>query len=169
MDDKSQMMKILKKEFDNWEELLASLDEAQITARQLPDNWSIKDVMAHLMAWQQLSIARLEAALHDREPVLPAWPEELDLEPDGEPHDLNAWIYETYRDQPWSSVYRAWRTGFLRFLELGEAIPEKDLLEPGKYTWLEDDPLMAVLHGSYEHHHQDHFEPLPAWLKESGD
>ncbi len=169
MNDKSQMLAMLKEEFNNWEELLANLDEDQIVAPQLPGNWSIKDVMAHLMAWQQLSIARLEAALNDREPVLPAWPEDLDPEPDGQPHDMNAWIYETYRDQPWSSVYGAWRTGFLRFLELGEAILEKDLLESGKYPWLEDYPLIAVLQGSYEHHHHDHFEPLPAWLKESGD
>jgi hypothetical protein len=169
MNNKNQMLTLLKEEFRNWEELLANLDEAQIIAPQLPDNWSIKDVMAHLMAWQQLSIARLEAALHEREPVLPAWPEELDPEPEGQPHDMNAWIYETYRDHSWSTVYHAWRTGFLRFLELGEAIPEKDLLEAGKYPWLEDYPLMAVLQGSYEHHHQDHFEPLLAWLKESGD
>ena len=169
MNDKTQMLTMLKEKFNDWEELLANLNEAQITARQLPGNWSIKDVMAHLMAWQQLSIARLEAALHDRELVLPAWPEELDPEPEGEPDELNAWFYESYRDQPWSTVYQAWRDGFLRFLELAEAISEQDLLEAGKYPWLEDYPLMAVLQGSYEHHHQDHFEPLSAWLKGTGD
>jgi hypothetical protein len=166
MNNKNQILAMLKEEFNNWEELLASLDKAQITAPQLPDNWSMKDVMAHLMAWQQLSIARLEAALHNREPVLPAWPEELDPEPEGEPDELNAWFYQSYREQPWSTVYQAWRTGFLRFLELAEVVPEKDLLEAGKYPWLEDYPLLAVLQGSYEHH-REHFEPLSAWLEGS--
>jgi ATP-dependent RNA helicase SUPV3L1/SUV3 len=41
--------------------LLASLSESQITTPNLPANLSVKDVVAHLWAWQQLSIARLEA------------------------------------------------------------------------------------------------------------
>jgi hypothetical protein len=168
MNDKKQILKMLKEEFNRWEELLASMSEAQITNPQLPSNRSIKDVMAHLWAWQQRSIARMEAALHNREPEFPKWPEALDPEPEGEPDELNAWIYETNREKPWSRVYGDWRAGFLRFLELGEAIPEKDLLDPGRYPWLEGLPLSAVLLGSYAHHHQEHFEPLLAWLRQHG-
>ncbi|NIN66455.1 MAG: ClbS/DfsB family four-helix bundle protein, partial [Anaerolineae bacterium] len=137
MNDKQQILTTLREEFDRWEELLASLSEEQITAPHLPSNLSIKDVMAHLWAWQQRSIVRLEAALLDREPDFPRWPEEFDPEQEDEPHELNAWLYETNREKPWSRVYGDWRAGFLRFLELGEAIPEKDLLEAGRYAWLE--------------------------------
>jgi hypothetical protein len=144
------------------------MSEEQITAPQLPSNLSIKDVIAHLWAWQQRSIARLEAAFHDKDPEFPRWPAEFDPETEGEPHQLNAWIYETYREKPWSSVHRDWREGFLRFLELGEAIPEKDLLDAGRYSWLEGQPLSIVFLGSYEHHHSDHLEPLLAWLRQNG-
>jgi hypothetical protein len=82
---------------------------------------------------------------------------------------INAWIYETYREQPWSSVHHDWREGFLRFLELGEAIPEKELLEAGRYPWLEGHPLSLVLVSSYEHHHEEHLEPLLAWLRQHGN
>ena len=167
MNDKKQMLALLKEEFNQWEALLAGLSEAQIIAPHLSANLSIKDVMAHLMVWQQLSIARLEAALLDKEPEYPRWPAELDPEPEeGPPDQMNAWIYETYRQQPWSSVYQAWRDGFLRFLELGEAIPENELLEVGRYSWLEGYALFAVLQGSYAHHHEDHLEPLLAWLRQ---
>ena len=50
--------------FDRWELLLASLSEKQLTDSNLPSNLSVKDVIAHLWAWQQLSVARAEAALH---------------------------------------------------------------------------------------------------------
>lgn len=168
MDDKKQILSKLKEEFNRWEALLASLNEEQITVPQLPSNLSVKNVIAHLMAWQQRSIARLEAALLDREPAYPRWPAGLDPESEENLEQINAWIYETYRDQPWSSVQRAWRAGFLRFLELGEAIPEKDLLEVGKYSWLREYPLIAVLQGSYAHHHEEHLEPLLAWLRQHG-
>jgi hypothetical protein len=162
MNDKEQILTRLNDEFNSWEILLGSLSEAQITAPQ-PSDMSIKDVMAHLMAWQQLSIMRLEAALNDREPEPMPWPEELGPEPEGDPYDINNWFDEQYHTQSWPNVYQAWRTGFLRFLELAQAVPEADLLAPGKYHWLEDYPLMAVLEGSYEHH-REHMETLQARL-----
>jgi hypothetical protein len=171
MNDKQGILIALREEFNRWEALLAGLSEEQITTPQLPDNWSIKDVIAHLRAWQQRSIARLEAALLNREPEYPEWPEQFDPEVEGQPHDLNAWLYATYRDQPWSSVHRDWSEGFLRFLKLGEAIPENDLLGVGRYAWLEGYALLAVLQGSYEHHqeHEENLEPVLARLRQHGD
>jgi hypothetical protein len=166
MNDKQHILTTLQAEFNRWEQLLAGLSEEQITASQLPADWSIKDVIAHLRAWQQRSIARLEAALLNRQPEYPRWPAQFDPEAEGQPHDLNAWLYARDRDQPWSSVHRDWSEGFRRFLELGQAIPEKDLLEVGRYSWLEGYALLAVLQGSYEHHreHAEYLEPVIARL-----
>ena len=136
------------------------MSEEQITGPQLPSNLSIKDVIAHLWAWQQRSIARLEAALHNREPEFPRWPEELDPNSEDDRIELMPGFMKLYRERPWSSVYQDWRAGFLRFLELGAAIPEKDLLDEGRYAWMEGQPLSLVLLGSYEHHHEEHLEPL---------
>jgi hypothetical protein len=167
MNDKQAMLAALREEFDRWEALLASLSEEQITAALLPENWSIKDVVAHLCAWQQRSIARLSAALQNNAPEYPAWPEQLDPEEEGEPHDLTAWLYAQDRDRPWAQVYQNWSQGFRRFLELAQALPEADLLEADKYPWLEGYALLAVLQGSYEHHqeHAEHLEPVVAKLR----
>lgn len=166
MNDKKQILTVLKEEFNRWEELLAGMSEAQITAPHLPSDLSIKDVIAHLRAWQQVSIARLEAALLNREPEFPKWLAGLHPESEENRDQYNDWIYQTYREQPWSSVHQVWREGFLRFLELAEAIPEKDLLDVGRYPWLEGYALSAVLQGSYGHHHEDHLEPLLVWLRQ---
>jgi hypothetical protein len=167
MSDKQQLVTTLRDEFNRWEALLAGLSEEQITAPQLPDNWSIKDVIAHLRSWQQRSIARLEAAQLDRAPEYPRWPAEFDPEAEGQPHDLNAWLYAKDRDRPWSSVYQNWRSGFLRFLELADAIPEKDLLDATRYAWMEGQPLAGSLQASYEHHdeHYDYLKPLLAEIR----
>lgn len=169
MNDKIQLLKMLNDEFNRWKELLTSMNEEQITDPRLPSNLSIKDVIAHLWAWQQRSIARMDAALHDREPEFPRWPEMLHPDTEDNPDQTNAWIYETYREKPWSSVYGDWKTGFLRFLELGEAVPEKDLMDPGRYAWLEGQPLSLVLLSSYEHHHVEHLDPLLAWLRQKSN
>lgn len=154
--------------FNGWEDLLLSLDDDQINAPLLPSNWTIKNVIAHLWAWQQRSIARLEAANYNREPEFPDWLPGVDPEEEGATDQINAWIYETYRNQPWSRVHQDWKTGFLRLLELGSGIEEKDLLDAGKYAWLDGLPLYYILVASYDHH-QEHIEKLLGWLNEKSN
>jgi hypothetical protein len=110
----------------------------------------------------------MEAARFDREPELPRWLPEVDPDSEGYTDQTNAWIYSTYHEQPWSKVHQNWREGFLRFLELGEEIPEKDLLDAVRYPWLEGHPLAFILLASYDHH-QEHLEKLLAWLQEHGN
>jgi hypothetical protein len=119
------------------------------------------------MAWQIRSIARLEAALVNKEPEFPKWPVEPEPDPGDNSDEINAWIYQTYHDQPFSSIHPAWSAGFQRFLELGQAIPEKDLLDPQRYPWMEGQPLAMVLIGSYEHHHIDHLVPILTLLRQN--
>jgi hypothetical protein len=163
MKDKPSLLEALRAELDRWEELLAGMSESEITAPHLPSVWSTKDVIAHLMAWQQVSIARLEAALLDKDQEFPGWLEGTDpFEADTAENrdDFNNRIYEAYRQQSWPSVHRAWRDGFRRFLELGDAIPEDQMMDTKKYSWLRGYPLSSVLEGSYEHHHE-HFMEFP--------
>jgi hypothetical protein len=141
VNEKEGIFLSLNEEFNRWEELLASLREEQITAPMPGSNWSIKDVIAHLMAWHQVSIARLEAARLNQEPMYPDWLAGLDPESEDE----------------------------IEGLKLGEGIPEDDLMDRSKYPWLKGYNLYAVLEGSYEHHHLDHLEPLLVWLRQHGE
>lgn len=168
MQDKWEILRMLKEEFERWEVLLSGLSIEQITDRVLPGGNSIKDVLGHLRAWQQRSIARLEAALEDRDPDYPDWPEDLD--PDADDVDkINEWIQSIYGPQPWGNVYPLWKEGFLRFLEIGESIPEEVMFDTEKFPWLHGNSPADVMLGSYEHHHDDHYVPVLSWLKENGN
>jgi hypothetical protein len=164
--DKQELIAIFENEFEAWERLLAGLSTAQITNPFLPNRLSIKDTMAHLRAWQQRTIARLEAALHDHEPHFPQWPVELDEESQDAVDQANAWILATHRDRPWADVYQEWREGFLRFLELVRTIPESDLRPDGKLAWMAEYQHSELLAGSYDHHHSEHRGLLEVWLRE---
>jgi hypothetical protein len=162
MTTQSEWLQRLRAEKEQWEALLSRLSEAQIIAANQPDGWSIKDVLAHLMAWQQRTNARLAAARHGGQPNYPAWP--ADLNPETEDVDaLNAWLYATYRDQPWATISAAWRAGFQNVIDQSAALPEPDLIQPGHFAWLGDTPLAAYLEGTLEHHREHR-----AWLKQPG-
>ena len=156
---KSDRMLTLSDVFQRWENFLASLDDAQIIAPWPESDLTVKDVIAHLRAWQQVSIARLEAALLGQEPAYPGWTAGREPDAEEELETYNRRIYEAGRDQVWADVHGAWRDGFVRFMELATAILEADLLATGRYAWLPDYPLSAVVVGSCEHH-EEHLNSL---------
>lgn len=163
--DKRELIAIFESEFEAWERLLTGLSLAQLMEPGLPGGLTVKDTMAHLGAWQQRTIAQLEAALHGHEPHFPPWPVALDEEESSDAVDrANAWILETHRHRPWSDIYREWREGFLRFLELVRAIPEADLLPGKELAWMAEYQLWDGLSGAYEHHHAEHRRQLEASL-----
>lgn len=163
---REEILEKLREEFTRWKELLSNLSEEEITTSRLPNGWSIKDLMAHLMAWQQVTTARLEAAQLNESPVLPEWLAGASPESEDELHQFNARIFETHRERSWSQVHQEWRVGFLKVLKLGEEIPEDDLVSAGRYPWLNGYPLITVLQGTYEHHHVDHLGALLTWINE---
>lgn len=163
MNMKEHIITALKEQFQRWEELLASLGEEQLTAPRFDLGWSIKDVMAHLWAWQQISIARLEAGVQNRQPEYHEWIISIENWED-DADRVNAVTFERQHDHSWQEVYQNWKTGFLQLLESGNRISERDLLDGDKFSWLGGHSLAAILIASYDHH-QEHFEKLLAWLK----
>ena len=165
MNMKEHILAALREQFNRWEELLASLNEEQTTAPHFDFDWSIKDVIAHLWAWQQISIARMEGGTLDREPEYPQWIVSLGKDWEEDADRVNALTYETNREKSWSEMYQNWKNGFLRLLELGNQIPERDLLDGDRYPWLKGYSLAFILVASYDHH-QEHLEKLLDWLQE---
>lgn len=163
MKDKSQLIEELKNEFNRWEELVASLTEEQMIAILPSSRLSIKDLIAHLYAWQQVSVAQLEAALQNIEPGQPRWLAGTGPESETDRDFYNERIYLSFRDQPWPLVHETWKTGFLHFLELADATSENDLLEIGRFHWLREGVLADVLISSAAHHHE-HLELVLGWF-----
>ncbi len=165
MNMQGHILAALREQFNRWEELLASLSEEQIATPHFDFEWSVKDVIAHLWAWQQISIARMEGGLQDREPELPRWIVESIENWEEDSDRVNALTFENYHNKQWSEIRQNWREGFIRFLDLGNGISERNLLDGDRYKWLNGYSLALILIASYDHH-QEHLEKLIEWLRE---
>jgi hypothetical protein len=168
MNMKEHILAALQEQFESWEELLAILSEEQLTTPQFDLGWSIKDVMAHLWAWQQISIARMEGGMLDRQPEYPHWMISIGGDWEEDADRVNTLTFENHHEKSWPEVYLNWRAGFLQFLELGEKISERNLLDGDRYSWLKGYSLASILIASYDHH-QEHIEKLQDWLREHGN
>ena len=158
---KTAVLEKIESEKAQWEELLSEVDEDRVEEPGVVGDWTFKDVVAHLSAWRQWSLDRLEAASRSESSPAPSWP--IALEADDE---INVWIYDTNRDRSANDVLRDSRELFDRLRNIVQAFPEGDLSEPMRFEWMDGQALgAAILDGSYfDHLHEEHEPDIRKWL-----
>ena len=144
------------------ERVVAEAGEARMEQPCSFGELTFKDLITHLTGWRQATAARLEAGLRGEEPVFP-WPAHLDEEADLD--EINRWFFETNRDKPLAAILRESRETFERVERAIAALPEDDLLEPGRFPWLGGAALgPTVVRGTLGHYHEEHEPDIRAWL-----
>lgn len=126
--------------------------------------WTFKDLIAHLTSWRLVTAAQLEAGLHSTEPEFP-WPSHLDE--DNDTDEINRWFFEMNRDKPLAAVLHESRETFDRIEHAIAALPEDDLLTPGRFAWVhwtESALGPAVVQDMQNHYHREHEPAIRAWL-----
>lgn len=161
---KKQGVEGLQAIFTKWENFLSRLTEQQALMLSVHKDRTVKDDLAHVWEWQRVSIARLEAALSNKTPMYNWWINEYDLWEENNTEKINESIYTMNKDRIWLDIYKDWKKGFSRFIDLSQQINEPDLLSTSKFSWLRGYSLIAVLSGSYNHHNE-HLEKLTSTLK----
>jgi hypothetical protein len=162
MTSKQSLIDDLRAVFAAWEGHLAGLAAPELATPLAAAAWSLREIIVHLGAWQQISLARLEGALAGTEPLLPDWLGGADpFEAEAQVDAFNARIQEQHRSQPGPVSLQRWRDGFRRLLELAEAAPEPFLFDRERFPWLRGHSLAEVLEGS-RRHHQGHLQRLRA-------
>jgi hypothetical protein len=166
MDDgmsKREFIEILCSERERWETCLGDVGEAQMIQPGVAGDWSVKDIVAHVTAYERGLVEWLEAALRGELLELP----DLD-HPDVDRR--NAAIFLQNQGRPLVEVLRESKQVFERLLELVRGLSEAELTEPERTDWFvrsrwnESRPLWkCIADDSYKHYHQ-HIPDIRAWL-----
>ncbi len=156
--NKAELIETLKHEWAEWEALLAEVGEPRMDQPGVVENWSVKDIVGHINAWQTRPVAWLTALPAGTRPVPAPWPKGLDE--DG----INAWIYNANRDRSMGEVLTEARAVFNRIIELLEQTPEQDVVTPGRTEWLGGNSLLGSIPGNTYEHYQTHAAHIRAWL-----
>jgi hypothetical protein len=159
---KARLLDWARRERAGWELLLAEVGEARMTEPGPMGDWSFKDLLAHLTAWQLYAQGPLEEALHGDCPT-PPWP--ANLNPEEDQTLINRAIHERTRQLSVVEVIREGRLAWDQ-LEAGlSALPEEVLTRPQPTQSETSEPLGAmVVREATAHFHQDHEAALRAWL-----
>jgi hypothetical protein len=147
----------------SWEELLADVGDERMLRPGAVGDWNFRDVAAHLNAWREWTLARLEAASTGGNPPVPPWPQGMTEESDAGVEEINAWFFERARNRPVREVIAESREQFRQMRTAVEALSPEELSEPGHFPWAADFPLSAVVEGSLEHL-EEHEQMTREWL-----
>ena len=163
MTTKAELLDQLDKAVATWDELDEGAQGADPDRPGAMGDWTFVDVAGHLNGWRARSVGRVEAAANGTEPPSP-WPQDLNDETDEGTDEINRWIYEQYHDRPLAEILAESRDQWRRLRAAAEAVPEADLLTPGRYPWLSDYPLGEVINGAAAHLHEEHEADIRNWL-----
>jgi hypothetical protein len=92
--------------------------------------WSVKDILGHLVEWQQMNLDWYAAGQRGEKPAMPAPGFTLRELP-----RLNQMIYRKHHHRPLRSVLEDYHSYHARILALVETLSDADLVTLGRFSW----------------------------------
>src|SRR5437763_1621810 len=156
--DKAALLDKIRTRQAEFESVLAPLSQAEMITTGVNGEWSIKDVLAHITAWQKRTIIRLEAAAEGREQTMTPVSNEEEM------NALNEQFYQENKARLLSDVLADWRATHLRMLEAVQVLSDEDLNDPYKFAWNGGNALWQNVAGNTYEHIDEHSGPVEQWL-----
>jgi len=156
---KAKIISALNTERRRLEQNLSGFTTANMLKNGVVGEWSIKDVLAHLADWEAHMPVWLEAARRDQ-PV-----KEIE---EGLPwkhyNEFNQRIYLRHKDQSLEEVLTYFHETHRQFMAMVEAMPEEEMLKPGRYAFIGKGAVYSWLH-SYANHDIWAKTHIVQWIK----
>jgi hypothetical protein len=124
--------------------LYRSVPVTAVLEDSLPNGWSVKDVLAHIAAWEWRCASLLEAS-HNTKALLKAQP---DVEA------LNREIYEERKEWGWEEVEYDFRAAHQTLLEAIRQLPPQQL---------DDEFVQRTIADETWEHYDEHLADLRRW------
>jgi hypothetical protein len=142
------------------ETLLEPLSDHEMTQPGFESDWSVKDILAHIAAWERRMVGWIEESLRGETPSRPApgtaW-DDLDR--------LNEQIYLQNRDRPLDQVRAEFEASYRESLAAIQGLTEEDLMDPQRFEWRRGDPLWHMVAANTWWHYKEHRETIRNWLQ----
>jgi hypothetical protein len=145
---KVQLLEDARRERATLEKLLEKLTPEEMVHSAAPGEWSPKDVLAHLIEWEQMVLGWIETALSGKTPAMPAEGYKWNQLP-----ALNQQIYEKHRDRPLAEVLEQFQRSYQQSMTTIEGFSEEELFTRGYFSWSGNNALAAYFHSCTAAHY----------------
>ena len=145
---KPELLERMRAGREEWDALIAQIPETTLTAPVLAGGWSVKDLIAHVAAYEKWTAAQIRAATEDRAPTNMELYGVEEMAPDPEGWDIdrqNAAIYAQYKDMPLTEVVAFSGAAFGDLVAAIEMVSAEDMARPGAQSWAGDTALLEIV------------------------
>jgi hypothetical protein len=145
---KAQLLEFTRQNYEKLQTELAKLSDAEQVSPDIVGAWAVKDVLAHLTAWQQMALGWYRTGKRGETPVTPAegytW---RDIPA------LNQAIYEAHRDEPLAQVTATFAASHIETLAAIEGMTDEELFTPKVYKWTKSTTLGSYMASATSSHY----------------
>lgn len=164
--NKSELLDWLRQQDRDWQALLAEIGTARMDEPGVNGEWSMRDLIVHLVGWNHWVVARLRAAQRGEPEPLPPWDPTLKTD-----DEINALIYDAYRGRSTQEVLDETNQVFRQLLAVTASLPDDvriETVEPAYYlVWVGDKRFQPG--EFFDHFRDDHESNVRAWLARTRD
>ncbi len=149
---KADFLEQMQTEHDHLLAALAKLTEIQMTQPGITDQWSVKDLLAHLNLWHDHIRQELEAITRGEPPTSSY----------SAPNDWNAYAVAQSRERPLSEVRAEFERSFEQVRALTVSFSEAQLFSPAAAN--SDQLLWESIASNTSNHYREHLPLIEAWV-----
>ncbi len=157
MRTQAEQIAALRADQEFWRALAAEVGPARYAQPGPMGEWSFADMAGHLTGWRERTINRVLAVARGEPEPAPPWPADLDADDDVD--KVNDWIREQHAGRAPERLVAEYDASYERLIEALETVPAH--LQRAVVEWA-DQPLVEV--DFTGHLHEEHVEPVRAWL-----
>jgi hypothetical protein len=168
MTPKDRALADMRASWDETEAVVATIPEDRMLEPGVTDEWSVRDLLAHVAGYERYVSALIFGELEGREPTNQEFYGRDDAptpEDDANDDTSNAWVVAYARQQPLQATLDEYRWAHGRMIEAVEACAEGELEDPDRFPSLNGKTLMAILPGQCMGHHREHLPQLRAFAE----
>lgn len=128
-ENKKQLIQFAEDEYAKLMTLVDKLSDKQRDSETIFDNRTVKDIVAHLYAWQLLELNWYTEGMGGKKPAIPAPGYTFKDTP-----ALNEKLYLDYKDMSWKKLSDQFKKTHKKLLSLINSHSEKELFTKKKYA-----------------------------------
>lgn len=157
---KDSLLKDIQQERQRLEKLINGISPQQLIEPGVSGEWSVKDILAHLTAWEQLFLGWYRSGLLGETPQIPApgitW-KQLGK--------LNGMIYEAHRSQGLDEIKEEFATSYQTIVREITEMSEEMISTPGYFAWTNGNNLQGYIRANTANHYRWAKNQIQRWLK----
>lgn len=156
--DKTELLDALEESRQEMLEMIEDLADEILLLPGVTGDWSIKDILAHQTYWEGQVVTLLFQILRGAEKPSTAL---FSTEPVDEE---NQRLYEASKERSLEMVWQDWVGVRKQTMRRVKELSEKDLTDPGRFSWSKGKPLYQWILDDTVEHEEEHFDQIREWL-----